>query len=71
MQYKHLNKKFVKDLKERVQELSLQDITKEEIYEHLWDLYIKTLKMKHIPYEYYFDATAYLIVLKSILAYKK
>ena len=61
-----LNKNVVKDLKNKVKELSFKDLTENDILRELKVIYYSNIKNKEISYKTYLDVTAYIVLLKSI-----
>lgn len=61
-----LNKNVVKDLKNKVRELSFKDLSENDILRELKVIYYSNLKNKEISYKTYLDITAYIVLLKSV-----
>lgn len=61
-----LNKNVVKDLKNKVRELSFKDLSESDILRELKVIYYSNLKNKEISYKTYLDVTAYIVLLKSV-----
>ena len=61
-----LNKNVIKDLKNKVRELSFKDLSENDILRELKVIYYSNLKNKEISYKTYLDITAYIVLLKSI-----
>lgn len=61
-----LNKNVVKDLKNKVRELSFKDLSENDILRELKVIYYSNLKNKEISYKTYLDVTAYIVLLKSV-----
>lgn len=61
-----LNKNVVKDLKNKVKELSFKDLTENDILRELKVIYYSNIKNKEISYKTYLDVTAYIVLLKSV-----
>ena len=61
-----LNKDVIKDLKNRVKELSFTDISKNDVIRKLKTIYYANITNKNITYNTYLEVTAYLVLLKSL-----
>lgn len=61
-----LNKNVVKDLKNKVRELSFKDLSENDILRELKVIYYSNLKNKEISYNTYLNVTAYIVLLKSV-----
>lgn len=61
-----LNKNVVKDLKNKVRELSFKDLSENDILRELKVIYYSNLKNKEISYKTYLNVTAYIVLLKSV-----
>lgn len=61
-----IDKNVIKDLKNRVRELSFKDIKEKDIIRILKNIYYDNVKNKNISYSTYIEITSYLVILKSI-----
>lgn len=61
-----LNKNVLKDLKNKVKELSFKDLTKNDIVRKLKVIFYENITNKNIEYNTYLEITAYLVLLKSL-----
>lgn len=61
-----LNKNVLKDLKNKVKELSFKDLTKNDIVRKLKVIFYENITNKNIKYNTYLEITAYLVLLKSL-----
>lgn len=62
----NLNKRVIKDLKNRVKVLSFMDISKNDIIRNLKNIYYSNITNKNITYDTYIEVTAYIVLLKSL-----
>jgi hypothetical protein len=62
----NLNKRVIKDLKNRVKALSFMDISKNDIIRNLKTIYYSNITNKNITYDTYIEVTAYIVLLKSL-----
>lgn len=60
------NKDIIKDLKNKVRDLSFTDMSEKEIVRKLKTIYYDNIKNKDISYSTYLEVTAYLVLLKSV-----
>lgn len=60
------NKDIIKDLKNKVRDLSFTDVSEKEIVRRLKTIYYDNIKNKDISYSTYLEVTAYLVLLKSV-----
>lgn len=60
------NKDIIKDLKNKVRDLSFTDMSEKEIVRRLKTIYYDNIKNKDISYSTYLEVTAYLVLLKSV-----
>lgn len=60
------NKDIIKDLKNKVRDLSFTDVNEKEIVRRLKTIYYDNIKNKDISYSTYLEVTAYLVLLKSV-----
>lgn len=60
------NKDIIKDLKNKVRDLSFTDMSEKEIVRRLKTIYYDNVKNKDISYSTYLEVTAYLVLLKSV-----
>lgn len=60
------NKDIIKDLKNKVRDLSFTDMNEKEIVRKLKTIYYDNIKNKDISYSTYLEVTAYLVLLKSV-----
>lgn len=60
------NKDIIKDLKNKVRDLSFTDMSEKEIVRKLKTIYYDNIKNKNISYSTYLEVTAYLVLLKSV-----
>ena len=60
------NKDIIKDLKNKVRDLSFTDVSEKEIVRKLKTIYYDNIKNKDISYSTYLEVTAYLVLLKSV-----
>lgn len=62
----NLNKRVIKDLKNRVKTLSFMDISKNDVIRNLKTIYYSNITNKNITYDTYIEVTAYIVLLKSL-----
>lgn len=61
-----IDKNVIKDLKNKVRELSFKDVTENDILRILKNIYFNNIKNKNISYYTYLEITAYIVLLKSL-----
>ena len=61
-----IDKNVIKDLKNKVRELSFKDVTENDIIRILKNIYYANIKNKNISYSTYLEITAYIVLLKSL-----
>ena len=61
-----LNKNVIKDLKNKVRELSFKDLSENDILRELKVIYYSNLKNKELSYKTYLEIFAYIVLLKSV-----
>ena len=61
-----LNKSIVKDLKNKVKELSFKDLSENDILRELKVIYYANVKNKELSYKTYLEISAYIVLLKSV-----
>ena len=61
-----LYKSVIRDLKNRVREVSFLDISKNDVIRKLKSIYYDNITNTNITYETYMEVTVYLVILKAL-----
>ena len=61
-----LYKSVLRDLKNRVREVSFLDISKNDVIRKLKTIYYDNITNTNITYETYMEVTVYLVILKAL-----
>lgn len=61
-----LYKDVIRDLKNKVREISFLDISKNDVIRKLKSIYYHNITNTNITYETYMEVTVYLVILKAL-----